>query len=133
MVRLVKPGGYVAMHEPDHSTSICYPPLPAWDELCEVFLAAFQQDGADPFIGRRLPDLLREAGLEDVAVEARADVRLLGDTRRTIVPDLVRAMRPRIVGRLRSQQELDALDRAVRKHFEDPHTLVLPQLFFLAW
>ncbi|MBV9355919.1 MAG: methyltransferase domain-containing protein [Chloroflexi bacterium] len=133
MIRLVKPGGYVAVHEPDVAASVCYPPLPAWDQLRGVFLTAFQQDGADLFIGRRLPTLLREAGLEDVGVEARADVYPLGHTRRTIVPDLVRALRPRIVSRLLSEQALDELDRAVRDHLEDPHTLVVPHLYFLAW
>jgi hypothetical protein len=77
--------------------------------------------------------MLREAGLEEVGVEVRRDVYPVGHTRRTIVPDLVRALRPGIVGRLRSDKELDELDRAVRTHLEDPHTLVLPILLFLAW
>jgi hypothetical protein len=32
-----------------------------------------------------------------------------------------------------SEQELDDLDRAAREHLDDPHALVLPHLFFLAW
>jgi hypothetical protein len=32
-----------------------------------------------------------------------------------------------------SEQELDDLDRAAREHLDDPHTLVLPHLFFLTW
>ncbi|MBV9354680.1 MAG: methyltransferase domain-containing protein, partial [Chloroflexi bacterium] len=133
MVRLVKPGGYAAVNEPDLGGRVCYPPHPAWDQLCEVFSTAFQQDGADLFIGRRLPTLLREAGLEDVGVEARADVYPLGHSRRTILPDLVHALRPRIVGRLLSEQALDELDRELRAHLQNPHTLVLPHLYFLAW
>jgi ubiquinone/menaquinone biosynthesis C-methylase UbiE len=133
MVRLAKPGGYVAVLEVDEVPRICYPSHPAWDQLCEVYLAAFQEEGADAFIGRRLPTLLRTAGLEDVGVEAHAEIYPVGHTRRTLVPDLVRALRPRIVGRLLTEQALDELDRAVRDHLEDPHTLVLPQLIFLAW
>jgi hypothetical protein len=34
---------------------------------------------------------------------------------------------------LADQGELDALDRAVRSHLDDPHTLVMPHLSFLAW
>jgi hypothetical protein len=31
------------------------------------------------------------------------------------------------------QRELDELDRAVREHLDDPRTLVMPHLSFLAW
>ncbi|MBV9354058.1 MAG: methyltransferase domain-containing protein [Chloroflexi bacterium] len=133
MTRLVKPGGYVAVHEPDLAVRICYPPHPAWDRLIDLFHTGFEQDGADLCIGRKLPSLLREAELEDVGVEARADIYPLDHSRRTLLPDLVRAVRPRIVGSLLSAQELDELDRAVRAHLRNEHTLVLPGLNFLAW
>ena len=32
-----------------------------------------------------------------------------------------------------SERELDELDQAVREHLDDPHTLVMPNLLFLAW
>jgi len=34
---------------------------------------------------------------------------------------------------LADQEELDALDRAVRIHLDDPRTLVVPHLYFLTW
>lgn len=34
---------------------------------------------------------------------------------------------------LADEQELNELDRAVREHVDDPHTLVIPHLSFLAW
>jgi SAM-dependent methyltransferase len=132
MVRLARPGGYVALLEPDVTVKICYPSHPAWEQMCEVFVAGFQQDGTNLLIGRQLPTLLEQAGLEQVGVEVRADVYPLGHTRRTLVPDLVRSLRPKIVDRLLSEQELDELDRAVRAHLDDPHTLVLPGINFLA-
>jgi SAM-dependent methyltransferase len=72
MVRLVKPGGHVLVQEPDPGGRICYPPSLAWTRLAEVYQTVFQRDGADLFIGRRVPTLLRQAGLVDVGVEARA-------------------------------------------------------------
>jgi hypothetical protein len=43
-------------------------------------------------------------------------------------------MRPKIIALgIASEQELDELDRAAREHLDDPHTLVLPHLFVLAW
>jgi hypothetical protein len=57
-----------------------------------------------------------------------------GHSRRTIRVDLVRSMRPRILGWQRAdERELEEQDRAAREHLGDPGTLVLPHLFFLAW
>ena len=51
-----------------------------------------------------------------------------------VLPDLVRSIHLTIVSLgLAGQPELDALDRAVRSHLDDPHTLVMPHLSFLAW
>jgi SAM-dependent methyltransferase len=134
MVRLVRPGGWVAALEPDGGGSLCHPPHPAWDRLSEIFWSANQSDGADLRIGRRLPELFRQAGLIDIGVEAKADIYPAGHSRRTVRPDLVRSMRPKILERgIASERELDELDQAVREHLDDPHTLVLPHLLFLAW
>ena len=134
MVRLARPGGWVAGLEADAEYSLCYPPHPAWDRLCEIFRASFSRNGADLLIGRRLTELYREAGLEDIGVEARAGVYQATDSRRTVRADLVRSMRPMIleVG-LADERELDELDRTVREHLDDPRTLVMPPLSFLAW
>jgi len=134
MVRLVRPGGWVAGLEPDTETAICHPPHPAFDRLCEIFTVGFSRNGADPHIGRRMAELYRRAGLEDVTVEATARVYPAGHSRRTIRADLVRAMRPQILDMgLANEQELDELDAAAREHFDNPATVVMPALMFLAW
>jgi SAM-dependent methyltransferase len=134
MARLVKPGGWVAGMEPDMAVQVYHPPHPAWDRLHEIFIAAFRADGADPFIGRRLPELFREAGLTDLGVEARVDLYPPGHSRRTIRVDLVRSMRAKIVARgIASEQELDDLDRSAREHLDDRRTLVLPGVNFQTW
>jgi ubiquinone/menaquinone biosynthesis C-methylase UbiE len=134
MVRLTRPGGWVAVMEPDVGLSICYPPNPAWDRVVELFLAVHRVDDADPYVGRRLPSLLREAGLTDVGVEAKSDIYPPGHSRRTIRMDLVRSMRPKILARgLASEQELDALDQAGREHLARPDTLVISNLLVMAW
>ena len=134
MVRLVRPGGCVASLEPDTGVAICYPPNEAFDRLSEIFPRAFARNGADPQIGRRLGELYRDAGLEDVRVEARAPIYPPGHSRRTIRADLISALRPQILHLgLADAGELDELDAALREHLDKPETLVLPSLFFLAW
>jgi ubiquinone/menaquinone biosynthesis C-methylase UbiE len=134
MTRLVRPGGWVAGLEPDTDYSLCYPALPAWDRLCEIFGSAFGRNGADPFIGRRMSELYREAGLEDISVEMLAPVYPAGHTRHTIRADLVRSMRPMIIEMgLADERELDEVDRAVRQHLDDPRSVVMSSHMFLAW
>jgi SAM-dependent methyltransferase len=97
MVRLARPGGWIAVLEPDGGESVCYPAHPAWDRLTEIFFSAQEVDAADTFIGRRLPELLRHAGLIDIGVEAKADIYPAGHSRRTIRADLVRSMRAKVM------------------------------------
>lgn len=134
MVRLVKPGGFVAAMEPDTALTMCYPPLAAWDRMTEIFFEAYRVDGADPLIGRHLTELFRQAGLIDEGVEAKAELHPRGHRRRTIRPDLVRSMKQKLVGRgIASESELDQLDQAVRTYLDDPRNLVMPSVLFLAW
>jgi SAM-dependent methyltransferase len=134
MTRLARPGGWVAVMEPDTEYAMCYPPHPAFTRICEIFPLAFGRNGADHMIGRRVAELFREAGLTDVGVEARAQMYPPGHSRRTIRPDLVRSMRPQILELgLASETELDELDTAARGHLDDPRTIAVFGLFFLAW
>jgi ubiquinone/menaquinone biosynthesis C-methylase UbiE len=133
MVRLVRPGGWVVGMEPDTGVALCYPAYPAFDRLCQIFTVAFSRNGADPQIGRRMAELYRRAGLEEITVEARAGVYPVGHSRRTIRADLVRSMRPQILELgLADERELDDVDASVRKHFDDPDTVVMAHLMFLA-
>jgi SAM-dependent methyltransferase len=134
MVRLARPGGWVVSTEPDIECELCYPPHPAFDRLREIFDVGMRRYGADPWIGRRVAELFRQAGLEEVQAEARVQMYPPGNTRRTIRLDLVRSMRSRVLEMsLASPAELDELDAAARSHLEDPHTVVISGLRFLTW
>jgi hypothetical protein len=92
----------------------------------------FARNGADPYLGRRVAELFRHAGLQHVAVEATAHVYPPGHSRRTVRLDLMRAMRPHVLALgLASETELDDLDAAARAHLDDPDTVVIPNIFFL--
>ena len=134
MTRLARPGGWVASTEPDTEHALCYPPHPAFDRLRDIFTVAFRRNGADPWIGRRVPELFRQAGLEHVEVEARVQMYPHGNSRRTIRLDLVQSMRPQVLEMgLATATELDDLDAAARAHLDDPHTVVMSGLLFLTW
>jgi ubiquinone/menaquinone biosynthesis C-methylase UbiE len=134
MTRLARPGGWVASTEPDTEHALCYPPHPAFDRLRDIFTVAFRRNGADPWIGRRVPELFRQAGLEQVEAEARVQMYPHGNSRRTIRLDLVQSMRPQVLEMgLATATELDDLDAAARAHLDNPHTVVMSGLLFLTW
>ncbi len=70
MLALTRPGGVLAIQEPDASAWSCYPPNSAWDRLKGAILAAFAQGGGDFNAGQRTFGMLRDAGLEEVRVRA---------------------------------------------------------------
>jgi ubiquinone/menaquinone biosynthesis C-methylase UbiE len=134
MARLARPGGRVAAMEPDTEYGMCYPPHPAFARICEIYAVAGGRHGADPLIGRRVPELFREAGLANVGVQGKAQMYPPGHSRRTIRLDLVRSMRAQVVEMgLATGTELDELDAAARAHLEDPRTVAVSGLIFLAW
>jgi SAM-dependent methyltransferase len=133
MVRLVKPGGWVACQEAD-LLGVCHPPHPAWDRLCRLFADVYQTDGANAHVGRGVPELLREAGLVDVGVEVKADAYPMGHAWRTVLLDVITSLTPKILEReLLDERELTELHRAAHDHLADPRTVVTPFMMFLTW
>jgi len=63
-VRVLAPGGALVAIEPDYGGMMEYPEL----GLRELWLNALSRSGAEPLVGRRLPELCERAGL-DVWVE----------------------------------------------------------------
>ena len=134
MTRLARPDGWVASAEPDTEHALCYPPNAASDRLRDIFTVAFSRNGADPWIGRRVPELFRQAGLEEVQVEATVQMYPPGHSRRTVRIDLVRSMRSQVLELgLAGAAELDELDSVARAHIDDPRTVVMTGLLFLTW
>jgi len=134
MARLVKPGGWIACEEADGGAMLCQPPHPAYSRLTDTFKTLYRHYGADIFIGRRLPELLDAASVLEIGVEARADVPPTGHPRRTVILDILQAMRTTITEQgLLTADELDRLDREARAHLADARTLVMPHLSFMAW
>ena len=131
---LVRAGGTVAFHEADWVSHICDPPLDAWTRLVDVLTLYAEMNGMDLFVGRRLPRLLREAGLVDVCSRPIVHIYEPGHGRRSILSDFVENLREQLLARrLIARDELDDLQITLRRHLEDPATLVLSHLFIQAW
>ena len=131
---LVRPGGWVAFHEADYVSHVCDPPLDAWTRLVELLQTYSERNGIDPLIGRKLPRLLREAGLIDVRVNPLIHVYPPGHGRRSILLDFAENLSERIIAeKLVGERELTDLKGALSRHLADPNTLVVSHLYFQAW
>lgn len=121
--RLARPGGIVALQEPDGSTLNCYPPHPAWERLKSALLAAFKGVGADLELARRLYHAVWRAGLVDVQYRTA----LLGvrstDPMVDYLPSTVQSLRGTILKLgLMSESDLDAALAECRRHLARPGT-----------
>jgi len=123
-VALARPGGIVALQEPDISTLKCYPSHAAWDRLTQVLEQVFVCVGSDVRLAQNLYQLLRRAGLENVQyrpflVGFRSD-----DPMADYLPATVESVRRTILRHdLIDEAELNAALAACRRHMADADTI----------
>jgi SAM-dependent methyltransferase len=122
-IRLARPGGVVALQEPDGSTLTCYPPHPSWDRLKAALLGAFSGVGADLQLARRLYQVAKHAGLQDVQYRPF----LLGvrsvDPIVDYLPSTVESLRGTVIKlALLRESEFDGVIAECRAHLRNPDT-----------
>lgn len=134
MVRLAAPGGIVALEDVDVGTWICEPPHPAWTRLFAAFETVYTRGGKDLRVGRRLPGMLRAAGLTDIGCQAHARLNGPGDFHQQQLLVFVKLFwRPIVELGLIAEAELESLLRQLEAHLADPGTMVVSPLLYQAW
>jgi SAM-dependent methyltransferase len=132
-VALTRPGGSVAFHEADIVSLVCDPPEQAWTRLREVIETYAHRNGIDVHVGRRLPRLLRAAGVIDIATNPLVYVDPPGHRRRAILQVFVDNLADRLVADgVITENELDELRGALTRHLDDPDTVAVSHLFVQA-
>ena len=134
MVRIARPGGVVAVQEPDASAWNCDPPHPVFDILRRAILSAYRRTGKDFSIGRRIARMLKDAGLLDVHVRATARVTHAGEYYQTFLLTVAGLVREVIVkaGEL-TADEFESYTAALRAHLEAPGTITCQPIMWQAW
>lgn len=131
---LVRPGGVLALQEPDIATLNCHPPHPAWDRLKTAVHRAFDAVGADVTLGRRLYGLVRGLGLQEVQYRPFVVGARSGDPWMDYFPSTVEHLRPTLLGRgLITAVELDAALADCRRHLAHPDTVFTYVLVTQVW
>lgn len=134
MLALTRPGGVVAIQEPDASCWSCYPAHPAWERLKGAILTAFARGGGDFNAGKRTFGMLRRAGLEDIHI--RAAVIALQDTHlyKRLPIQFAISLRQQIVdGGILSESELDQAITECEQVASDPATIVMSFVVTQVW
>ena len=122
-IRLVRPGGVVALQEPDGSSLNCHPPHPAWDRLKTALLSTFSGVGADLQLAKRLYAIVRQTGLEDVQYRPFVIGVRSGDPMVDYLPSTVESLRATVValGYL-GEHEFSNVIEECRDHLRKPDT-----------
>jgi len=70
MLRVVRPGGLVAVRDVDWGTASYWPPDPWIDRFVEMHFKTWYRNGGEPRMGRQLRALFNAAGVTDLRVTA---------------------------------------------------------------
>jgi SAM-dependent methyltransferase len=124
MLALAKPGGGIAIQEPDTQSWHCIPPNAAYERLTQAIRSAFVTGGGDFDVGRRTRQLLSDHGVADVRV--RGAVLALHDRHPYMRSPLqfAASLRERILRGGMTATELDDTLAEVTRVIEDPATVV---------
>ena len=133
-MRLVRPGGVVALQEPDVETFKCHPPHPAWGRLITAMLAVFASVDSDIYLARRLYSLFLQAGLISVQYRPFLFGIRSTDPMADHLPATVESIRAAIVRlNLLSEAELADLLEQCRRHLRDPGTVTTSFMVAQVW
>lgn len=134
MLRLVRPGGIVALEEPYSTPWSVYPASPAWSSLKDAILDAFRLGGGDFDAGLRVYSLLRDRGLEDVRLRSAVLVLDHGHPYMRLPIQFAASLRNRILeGGLLSSQTLDEAIAGCERAIQAPDAFVVSFVLIQAW
>src|SRR6516162_9031966 len=121
--RLTKPGGIIAIQEPDAAAWRCYPPSEAWDRLKSAILEAFRQGGGDFDAGRRTHMMMQDQGAEDLQMRATVVALAPGHPYLRLPVQFATSLKKRILdGGLMGRSELDDAIAECERVASNPQT-----------
>ncbi len=126
----LKPGGVLAVEDVDFAGHFCHPACPAFDRYVDWYEAAATARGADPFLGRRLLDLLSAAGIHDVRLRVALPTFHEGHGKQMALLTL-RGIRDAVLGAgLANEEEFNATLDELEAYTRQPHSIMsLPRFF----
>ena len=127
------PGGLLVIEDIDYDGKFCEPPCPAFDRHVELFVAAVQKRGGDPFIGRRLSRLLEEAGLSGVETSLVQPFGRSGDVKQIASLTFAAISDGLVAQGIASAEEVARVASELAAFAEQPDTTMSLPRIFQAW
>jgi SAM-dependent methyltransferase len=135
MVRVCKPGGTVLMQDLDGQLVWHYPEDALMQQTVSRVLSSLQQSGFDPYVGRKLFWLGRNAGLDNVRVKVEPYHLIAGAIDSTQFKQWelkLEIAKPRMQDALGSGYEADEEVRRFLSYLRRPDTLTYSNVFTVA-
>ena len=132
MARVCKPGGTVLLQDLDGQLLWHYPENPAVQQTLEKVVAALGITGFDPFVGRKLFWLARNAGLTNIEVQAECYHLIAGEADPNILKQWelkLEIARPQMSQVLGSESEAKKQSQAFLDFLRRPDTLTYSTVF----
>ena len=132
-VGAVRPGGWFVVEDIDFSGHVTWPDCPAARRYVELYCAVVTRRGGDPNIGPRLPALLKDVGLEAIAVNVVQPAALDGEAK-LVNPITMENIADAVVhDGLATREEVEEIVRDLYAFAKDPTTLVTTARIVQTW
>jgi SAM-dependent methyltransferase len=134
MWRLARPGGIIAIQEPDAACWAGHLPSGGWARLKAAILEALRRGGGDFDYGQRTLGMLRDRGAEHVRIATRLVALPPGHPYLRLPVQFATSLRGRILeGSVMGAAELDALVAEYERTAADPATARLSFVVTQVW
>lgn len=132
MARVCKPGGTVLLQDLDGQLLWHYPEDPVVQSTAERVVKALAATGFDPFVGRKLFSLARNAGLKNIGVQAESYHLIAGEIEPAILKQWelkLEIATPQLARLLGSETEAREQKRRFLEYLCRPDTLTYSTVF----
>lgn len=133
MREATRPGGAVVLEDIDFAGHFAFPDLPELDAYCRLYTELTRSTGGDAEIGRAVPALLRQAGLQGIEVRISQPVALTGEAK-LITLRTMQGIAGRVIDAgLATAAEVDRITAALERAAADPDVLMAMPRIVQAW
>jgi ubiquinone/menaquinone biosynthesis C-methylase UbiE len=132
MVRVCRPGGLLLMQDLDGQLVWHYPEDAIMHQTLEKVMHALAQSGFDPFVGRKLFWLARQAGLKNIQVQVESYHLIAGEVDPAVMQQWelkLEIARPWLEQALEGEHEADTQIRRFLDYLKHPDTLTYSNVF----
>jgi ubiquinone/menaquinone biosynthesis C-methylase UbiE len=127
------PGGICAVEDIDVGGGFCYPDSQAYRAALDLYSATARNRGVDPDIGRRLPQLLAQAGCEDIEVKVAQPAGVSGDAKLIMALTIDAITDAAVDAGIATPEEVHAITEELYVLVEDERTFMSMPRVVQAW